>query len=404
LLKYFFILFFFTLTGKVTCQTVIWSEDFDGNSGLGSNWGTLNQPIGGQGNYSNLWYISCRENGEGVGNCGCDCNSGCGTNNNSLHLSSLTAGDLGAAYDAGGLCGFGLCTNTDKRTQSVNINTIGQFNLSLNIEYMENGQGFSDNGIIEYSINGGTTWFTLTDPAKTTLCLGGQGQWTALSIALPASCENIANLRIGFRWQNNDDALGTDPSFAIDNISITKPIILPVDLVNFTAKEINTYVELNWSTLSENNTDFFTLQRSIDGRIWKDITTIKGQGFSSTKTTYSYNDFNNNQMLTYYRLKQTDFNGVYTFSEIILIEKKHQSEISIYPNPTSNSVNVSSLKNKMVKVELFSQTGQLLISKNVINKTCQVDLSDFKTGIYILKITSKNGSVIPIKFPFELII
>ena len=153
------------------------------------------------------------------------------------------------------------------------------------------------------------------------------------------------------------------------------------------------YNQLSWSTLSESNNDFFTVQRSDDGRHWKDITTIKGKGYSSTKSTYSYNDFNYFSPLTYYRLKQTDFNGETTFSNIVSIENNTQSNIKLYPNPTSNVVNVSSLKSDILLIELYNQTGQLLLSKNVNNKFFKLNLSNYKNGIYILKTTHQNGNI-----------
>lgn len=210
---------------SVNAQTTFWSEDFDGNSGGGSNWGTLNESVGSQGAQANLWYVSDTENGESAGTCGTASGG-----NNTLHVGSSTAGDFGAAYDdsytdpAGYFCiAWGICLDatTNKRSQSNNINTIGRSSLTLNFDYIENGHVTNDNCIVEYSINGGTTWATLNDPAKTTICGSGQGMWTAYTFSLPATCENIPNLRIAFKWENNADNIGTDPSFAVNDIEIT---------------------------------------------------------------------------------------------------------------------------------------------------------------------------------------
>ncbi len=392
-MKCFLVIIFIGLSYLGISQTVIWSEDFDGNGGAGSNWGALNQDIGGQGNYANLWYTSCVENGQGAGNCGCDCNSGCGSNNITLHLGSTSAGDLGAAYDAGGLCGWGLCTNTNRRSQSININTIGQSNLTLNFNYLENGDNSNDNGVVEYSINGGTTWTLLSDPAKTTICGSGQGQWTAYSIALPAVCENISNLRIAFRWQNNDDGVGSDPSFAVDDITITKPIVLPIDLIDFKAFDIGNVIQITWTTLSEANNDYFTLQSSIDGREWSNISVIDGQGYSSVENKYSFNDYHYYQPTTYYRLKQTDFNGDYAFSKIISIEKKLASTFLVYPNPTTDLVSISTIHSKLAKVELYNQVGELILSNSINSYKYQLNLTALSSGIYILKLTDSKGEI-----------
>lgn len=195
----------------------VFEEDFDGNGGAGSNWAVVNSVAGAEGDSPNTWYISSAELGQPAGTCGA-----AGAGDNSLHVgpSPFTYGDLGAAYDAGGLCGFLWCVGTNRRSYSVDINTTGVTGLTLNFNYIENGQGTTDDAIVEYSTNSGASWTTLNNPAKTSVCGSGQGLWTAYSFALPASCENISTLRIGFRWYNNDDATGTDPSFAVDDITI----------------------------------------------------------------------------------------------------------------------------------------------------------------------------------------
>lgn len=198
---------------------LVYEEDFDGNGGAGSNWDILNEDIGTQGDIPNQWYISDQEDGNAAGACGSS-----GSGDNSLHLSSCSCwvGDLGAAYEIGaGFCGLfpGVCPITDKRSYSVDINTTGVTGLTLAFNYIEGGQGTVDDALVEYSIDGGASWLTLDNPAKTALTCAPQGTWTAYSFGLPVTCENIPNLRIGFRWYNNDGG-GTDPSFAVDDITI----------------------------------------------------------------------------------------------------------------------------------------------------------------------------------------
>ena len=381
----------------VSAQTVIWSEDFDGNSGAGSNWGTLNQDIGAQGATPNQWYISCTENGNAVGVCG----SGCGANN-TLHLGSTTAGDLGAAYDAGCdlscfFCsGFGFCsfTNTDRRSQSTNISTVGSTGLTLNFDYIENGSGAVDNCFVEYSVNGGTSWVTLSDPAKTALCAGGQGLWTAYSIALPAACENIANLRIAFRWQNDADANGTDPSFAVNDITITKAIILPIQLLSFKAYNVDDYIKLEWETLSELNNAYYTVERSNNGINWEEVSQINGAGNSSRALSYFYNDYAFYTPITYYRLKQTDFDGESTYSSIISIQKEKNNELILYPNPVNNNLTLSlNAKSDYISlVVVTNHLGQKVLKQYPNQSNIVIDLSTLKKGIYFVKIVDSNGN------------
>lgn len=235
------------VASQAGAQTVIWAEQFENGcttgcyasayTGVNGPWTVTN--VGAQGACPNRWFVSCRENGNPTGACGTDCT----TNNESLHIANelvgvcgspsgcffCPAGDCGAAYDAGcppALCSFCFCgclsTLTNKRAESPVMNLTGRSSITLTFKYMENGQGATDDFLLEYW--NGATWAALSNPAKTAAggC-GGQGLWTNYSIALPASADNNPNVRIGFRWQNNNDASGADPSVAIDDVQLLVP-------------------------------------------------------------------------------------------------------------------------------------------------------------------------------------
>lgn len=216
-------------------QTVVWTETFSnsctaacpGETYTGPN-GAWDQTItGAEGANPNMFYVSCAENNMGAGNCGAGCQA---SPNPTLHISSqignaFCPNDCGAAYDAGGFCGILSCPLTDKRIQSPTINLSATTNHTLNFVYMEGGATTLDNASLWYF--DGATWSLLQDMAKTPTTCSPQGTWTSLSVALPASANNNANVRIGFRWVNNDDGAGTDPSFAVDDITITVPSSTP---------------------------------------------------------------------------------------------------------------------------------------------------------------------------------
>jgi gliding motility-associated-like protein len=194
--------------GGSSVTTVIFTEDFES----GVNGWTMNVPTGVNGADNNYFEIDDDESGMPVGQCGA-----AGMGNSSLHVTSVFFPGGGAAYDAGGLCGILFCPETNVRTESPNISTVGFTGLTLNFAYIGNGDGLNDNASLWYNDGGG---WTLLDPSlKSNMC-AAQGEWTAYSIALPVSCENIANLQIGFNWTNNDDGVGTDPSFAVNDIEI----------------------------------------------------------------------------------------------------------------------------------------------------------------------------------------
>lgn len=127
--------------------------------------------------------------------------------------------DPGAYYNAGGLCGTYPCVVTNTRAESPVIDCSGKAGITLTFNYIENGDGANDDGSIWYY--DGTAWLLLANTAKTAMnCPAQRAQWTSFSINLPGSADNNPNVKIGFNWTNNDDGVGTDPSFAIDSVQL----------------------------------------------------------------------------------------------------------------------------------------------------------------------------------------
>lgn len=207
-------------------QITFWSEDFGTGCNQGqlatdfssANGGWTVTPLGLNETGQNYWFISAAENGMEPGECG----DGCG-NNRTLHLGAINAfvgTDLGAAYYEGlnTLCGLLDCGSTNKRIESPIIDCTGYSSISLHFNYIEGGNAI-DNANLWIRING--VWSVLDDMAKTfSATCSPQGLWTEYQINLPATADNISNLQIGFQWINNDDADATDPSFAVDNITL----------------------------------------------------------------------------------------------------------------------------------------------------------------------------------------
>ncbi len=275
---------------------------------------------------ANQWYVSCAENGNAIGTCGTTCGAGA---NATLHLGNISispsasafcpTGDCGAAYDAGGFCGQfgggfgGTSTITDKRIESPVINCTGKNNISIGFKYMEGGTTTLDNAILWYF--DGVSWAVLDDMPKSSLgaCAASQGQWVAYTFNLPASANNNSNVKIGFRWVNDDVGTGaTDPSFAVDDITLSdapppesftceyfsaNPIltfgtakdatiadITPVEywILDRVAGSANKLVTLGWDNASAISTPASSQIIRWDGAQWKDLTNGGTTGVAST--------------------------------------------------------------------------------------------------------------------------
>lgn len=193
-------------------------------NGFNSGNGAWTQTNGTNGASANQWYVSPTEANMGSGVCGDGCASTAALTNSTLHLSAIGGlcgtPDCGSAYNATGAANI-----TDRRVESPSINCTGYSTITLSFLYIGNGQGVSDNCILWYF--DGVSWAILTDPASTATCgpLCGlgicQGIWTPFSIALPASANNNPNVKIGFQWVNNGDGVGSDPSFGVDNVTLS---------------------------------------------------------------------------------------------------------------------------------------------------------------------------------------
>ncbi len=212
---------------------IFWTENFESGATPGLEISSYSSPVGiwtlavtgSEGTEPNRWYVSCTEAGHLPGTCGSTCASSMGLGA-TLHVGADPSliGDNGASYDAGGLCGIVSCPQTNRRATSPTINCTGKYNIRLKFYYILNGQGSTDDGSVYYSPDNGSTWSLLLTPPKTTTCPSTQGRWDTAGITLPASANNNPIVKIGFRWVNNDDGVGTDPSFAVDSVSLRTPV------------------------------------------------------------------------------------------------------------------------------------------------------------------------------------
>lgn len=230
--------FVLSLSALAQSPTPFWTENFenacaagctvDGFSSSNGNWGV--EVLGTEGNVPNQFYVSCAEGGFGPGACSAPCGGatppgGPPATGGSLHLSSniQIAGDLGAKYYSGDSIFTFADATTLRRATSPTINCQQKLNVTLVFSYLEGGDGLNDNATLWYF--DGTSWSQIADMPKTVCCGGpcdgtNPGQWGTFSIALPSSADNNPLVRLGFVWENNTDAIGTDPSFAVDNFTL----------------------------------------------------------------------------------------------------------------------------------------------------------------------------------------
>ncbi|HEY8402377.1 MAG TPA: glycosyl hydrolase [Cytophagaceae bacterium] len=166
--------------------------------------------------------------------------------------------------------------------------------------------------------------------------------------------------------------------------------ILPVRLTDFYGKRNAEVVDLFWSTSSEKDNEYFILERSIDGKNFIQIARVKGMGNSSSMQHYFYKDVNPHIGMNYYRLRQADTDGKESISRVISVNFDASITFSIIPNPTDQLITISFNESSEYSISLHSSLGQMLFERdNVINSE-QIDLSEYPSGMYMLKVIDKE--------------
>lgn len=173
---------------------------------------------------------------------------------------------------------------------------------------------------------------------------------------------------------------------------------LPIELIEFKADCDNAQRNIYWTTATETNNHYFTIEKSIEGVEFKEIGKIMSladAGNSTSTIKYNYID-NNNVLGDYYRLKQTDFDGSFEYSQIIYnkCEEENVSSVDLYPNPSKGIFNVllTGLENQNIYITVIDHVGKKIFERNIIGEpTTQketFDLTDFAKGIYYVNIVT----------------
>jgi len=174
---------------------------------------------------------------------------------------------------------------------------------------------------------------------------------------------------------------------------------LPIELLSFTGHNAGSYNVLEWITASEVNNNYFTLEHSGDGISFSPITTMKGAGNSTSILNYQFEDHEPLKEKTYYRLRQTDFDGKFSLSNIIVIANRGNNSIAtIFPNPAHDELflNYFSIDNREITCSVYDIFGhELLTEKHLAGegfKLFKLDIQSLVAGTYFLKIRDEGSA------------
>lgn len=192
-------------------------------------------------------------------------------------------------------------------------------------------------------------------------------------------------------WAGASNILGFSP-FKVESILVP----LGVHWLDFTAAfQSQTTVRLGWETASENNSDYFAVERSLDGKTFDEIGRVKAAGFSASPTTYPFFDRNlpSQNDVFYYRLRQIDRDGSVNYSKIVEVKRAlfnvAPNNLTLYPNPANETVTLSVPTS--ARVEWFDATGRSLALPAVSEGV--YDCSALTAGVYFVRVTEDKDNL-----------
>ncbi|HLC82725.1 MAG TPA: T9SS type A sorting domain-containing protein [Bacteroidia bacterium] len=214
---------------------------------------------------------------------------------------------------------------------------------------------------------------------------GGGGLW---GTAWTAADINSVNFGVAVSADLSGIVL---PTARIDHIRIIidYDILLPIELISFEAKCTDKKVEISWAVASQNNNDFFTIERTANGFDFEIIGTVDGAGNSNQIIYYSFVDTVPLEGVSYYRLKQTDFNGEYEYYNLLESVCDGSPSFVLYPNPASDKLTMkfNYLKNEnymLIVQDALGRTVQTIT--NIQSEKIEIEQHDLESGFYFLQL------------------
>ncbi len=232
--------------------------------------------------------------------------------------------------------------------------------------------------------------------------------------------DDAAKLRVvrwnGSQWVDHGRGNGSSTSNAAGNIitstqvtsfspftlgSISNVNPLPVSIINLVAVKSDKSIEVKWTTTMELNSNYFDVQKSIDGTNWNTIGRVDAAGNSNSLVDYKFIDVNPLDGWQYYRLQQIDLNDKSELSKVVAININSDSKLSasLYPSPASNvlTLNSNSIDNVDISFDIYDTYGKKLLSGTQNAMLVNIDISELAAGVY-LTVVKVNGVSSQIKF------
>lgn len=180
----------------------------------------------------------------------------------------------------------------------------------------------------------------------------------------------------------------------------TNGTTFPIELISFSAKSVNNRVDIDWSTATELNNDYFEIERSFDAVNFEVVVKVPGAGNSNNVLNYSIIDNEDLDGDVYYRLKQTDFDGAYTYSSILPVTIGGNNELQI-SDVINDNKSISFVYNNDISekalIQLIDINGRIVKTEEVSGSGAQMvrmAMGNLSHGVYVIRLSVKDETIV----------
>jgi hypothetical protein len=286
----------------------------------------------------------------------------------------------------------GTCTNTSSATISINL--LPDDSFSVTGESIESG----DPATIKMSVSEADVEYQLryhSDSTNVSIPVAPGGSpidfFLAAGVDAPLTTTEYNVLATSTTTGCSVQLLATA------TVTVTD-IPLPVELLTFMATDQLKSVKLDWTTASETDNDYFSVERSLDGEFWSEIGQVKGSGTTTSVTAYTFTDHHPVVGYQYYRLRQVDFDGEFEYSKVILVLRSGDSSfaLDVYPVPlTSEELFLATDGDAVITgLTLVDATGkQTPLVVNSVRPGLTSTTIRQTAGVYVIIVDTSKGQI-----------
>lgn len=257
--------------------------------------------------------------------------------------------------------------------------------------WINSDTAFGEKAIAEVRWDTGGGGYAYTGLIDGTFDTSQPGANWRVDLTIPMGTNNI-DYQLGNKNESNS-------VYGLTDFPGNMLVALPVELAFFNAKSFNNHHLLSWQTVSENNNSHFNIERSNDSKTWINIGRVSGNGTTQQTHSYSFNDNTPKSGISYYRLKQVDYDGHFSYSPIKHVSKKSLQPL-IYPNPVGNMLTIGFNKFKEGENHMLilkNMQGQLILQQQCNTPLIYVDMNKLATGLYSVYFLDKFQNIISIQ-------